>query len=56
MHRRLKFVGCVLLLAILAACGPEDGRARGGGFGADVGNHAPQGEIPFSKVWNTQKP
>ena len=56
MWKRLRLVGAGLLLMILMACGPEDGRARGGGFGGDVGNHAPQGEIPFSKVWNTQKP
>ncbi len=56
MRRRLKLAAIALLLAILGACGPEDGRARGGGAGADIGNHAPQGEIPNSKVWNTRKP
>ena len=40
------------LLVLLAGCGPEAGRPRGGGLGADIGNHAPQGEIPASKVWN----
>lgn len=43
-------------LLLLGACGPEAGRARGGGLGADIGNHAPQGEIPASKIWNTRKP
>ena len=38
----LRHVALALLLtATLAACGsPEDGRARGGGPGADVGNHS----------------
>ena len=31
--------GLVALVAVAAAgCSPEDGRARGGGLGADVGN------------------
>lgn len=40
------------VLALLAACGPEAGRPRSGGLGADPGNHA-RGEIPKSKVFNT---
>lgn len=33
-------VGAAILVATLTACGsPEAGRARGGGPGADVGNH-----------------
>jgi hypothetical protein len=40
----------VLLLALLAGCGPEDGRARGGGPGADIGNH-PVNFKPRSKVF-----
>jgi hypothetical protein len=39
----------VLALA-LAACGPEDGRARGGGPGADAGNKPAQ-VLPRSKVF-----
>lgn len=35
------------------ACGPEDGRARGGGPGADVGNK-PAEVQPKSKVFNGQ--
>lgn len=40
----------VLLLALLAGCGPEDQRARGGGPGADIGNH-PANFKPRSKVF-----
>ena len=48
----LRHVALVLLLATtLAACGsPEDGRARGGGPGADVGNRSAQFK-PDSKVF-----
>ncbi|HZG68363.1 MAG TPA: hypothetical protein VEZ12_16590 [Herpetosiphonaceae bacterium] len=53
---RARRAGIVLvLLALLAGCGPEAGRARSGGAGADVGNHA-RPEIPASKVWNTNEP
>lgn len=47
-----------LLLALalgLAACGPEDGRARGGGAGADIGNK-PSPVVPKSKVFTGQSP
>ena len=37
------------------ACGPEDGRARGGGSGADIGNKAAQVR-PLSKVFDEQSP
>jgi hypothetical protein len=41
----------VLLAATLAGCtSPEDGRPRGGGTGADVGNKATQFK-PESKVF-----
>jgi hypothetical protein len=41
----------LLLVAVLAACSsPEDGRARGGGPGADVGNRAANIK-PDSKVF-----
>jgi hypothetical protein len=41
----------VLLAATLAGCtSPEDGRPRGGGTGADVGNKAAQFK-PESKVF-----
>lgn len=40
----------LLVAAALASCGPEDGRARGGGPGADVGNKAPT-VVPASKVY-----
>jgi len=39
-----------LLLALLAGCGPEDQRARGGGPGADIGNH-PANFKPRSKIF-----
>ncbi len=55
-HMRARGAAVVLvLLALLAGCGPEAGRARSGGAGADVGNHA-RPEIPASKVWNTNEP
>ena len=41
----------LLLVAVLAACSsPEDGRARGGGPGADGGNKAANAR-PDSKVF-----
>ena len=41
----------VLLAATLAGCtSPEDGRARGGGAGADVGNKSTQFK-PESRVF-----
>jgi len=48
------------LLALLfalgfAACGPEDGRARGGGAGADGGNK-PATVVPRSKVFSAEHP
>ena len=39
-----------LVMLGLAACGPEDGRARGGGKGADIGNIAPD-FAPRSKAF-----
>lgn len=48
MTRRVVLL--LLLLAVLAGCGPEDQRARGGGPGADVGNH-PANFKPRSKVF-----
>jgi hypothetical protein len=40
---------------VLVACGPEDGRPRGGGAGADIGNK-PSTVVPKSKVFNEQSP
>ncbi len=37
-------------LALLASCGPEDGRARGGGAGGDANNKPAQIQ-PGSKVF-----
>lgn len=48
MTRRVVLL--LLLLAVLAGCGPEDQRVRGGGPGADVGNH-PANFKPRSKVF-----
>ncbi len=50
----LRHVALALLLAtMLAACSsPEDGRARGGGAGADVGNKSAQFK-PDSKVFQS---
>ena len=57
MRQLLSFPGLrhvaflVLLAATLAGCtSPEDGRARGGGTGADVGNKSAQFK-PASKVF-----
>ena len=56
MRQRLRLMGVAMaLLAILGGCGPEARRARGGGLGGDIGNHA-RPEIPASKVWNTHDP
>ncbi len=48
----------MLLLAALlglacAGCGPEEGRPRGGGPGADAGNK-PATVVPKSKVWSAE--
>jgi len=49
----LRHAALALLLAtMLAACSPEDGRARGGGPGADVGNKSAQFK-PDSKVFQS---
>lgn len=45
-----KWLVVLLLATLLVACGPEDGRARGGGPGADVGNKPAQYH-PMSKVF-----
>jgi hypothetical protein len=50
MTRRWSWIAALLLTALLAGCGPEDGRARGGGPGADIGNH-PVNFKPRSKVF-----
>ena len=36
-------------LVVIVGCGPEDGRAVGGGLGADLGNHAE--DVPQSKLF-----
>ncbi|MCG8350670.1 MAG: hypothetical protein MI924_23115 [Chloroflexales bacterium] len=42
----------LVLAALLAACGPENGRARGGGPGADIGNK-PANLLPQSKIYTS---
>lgn len=55
-HRRSRYLIVVSLLALLlAGCGPEDGRARGGGPGADIGNK-PATVVPKSKVFAEDAP
>ncbi len=57
MSRRKKRVLAlgIVMLMLLAGCGPEGGRPRGAGFGTggDVGNHAavPEQMAPRSKVF-----
>jgi hypothetical protein len=55
--RTARWLALMLLAALLAcaACGPEDGRARGGGPGADGGNK-PAVVVPRSKVFSTEHP
>ncbi len=49
--KRQQITAAVLFaLALLAACGPEDGRARGGGAGGDANNKPAQIQ-PRSKVF-----
>jgi hypothetical protein len=45
----------LLLAFVCAACGPEDGRLRGGGAGADGGNK-PATVLPSSKVFSAEHP
>lgn len=47
------FVLTLLALTLLAACGPEDGRARGGGAGGDA-NNKPAVVVPKSKVFSNE--
>ena len=52
--RRLAIALLAALLAFsCAGCGPEDGRARGGGAGGDS-NNKPAVIVPKSKVFNTE--
>jgi hypothetical protein len=44
-----------ILALTCAAGGPEDGRARGGGAGADGGNK-PAIVVPTSKVFSAEHP
>ena len=51
LTKRRRIAATVLFaLALLAACGPEDGRARGGGPGGDA-NNKPAVVVPKSKVF-----
>lgn len=43
----------MLALALLAACGPEDSRPRGGGSGGDSDNK-PAVVVPKSKVFSNE--
>jgi hypothetical protein len=55
---KIRLAGALLagLLALAcAACGPEDGRARGGGTGADGGNKTAT-VVPKSKVFTGETP
>lgn len=50
MSTRRQIALVLLALALLAACGPEDGRPRGGGPGGDA-NNKPAVLVPKSKVF-----
>lgn len=51
MKRRIVMALLALLVALgCAACGPEEGRARGGGAGGDA-NNKPAVVVPKSKVF-----
>ena len=45
----------ILLALACAGCGPEAGRPRGGGAGADGGNKQPT-VVPHSKVFSSEHP
>jgi hypothetical protein len=53
-HIVMALLAALLALAC-AACGPEDGRARGGGAGADGGNKTAT-VVPNSKVFGAEHP
>jgi hypothetical protein len=56
MRQRIVMALLALLFALgCAACGPEDGRPRGGGAGADGGNK-PAAVAPKSKVFSVEHP
>jgi len=48
-------LAAALVTLACTACGPEAGRLRGGGPGADVGNKPPT-VVPKSKVFTGQTP
>jgi hypothetical protein len=49
IHRWSCIAIATTTLVVIVACGPEDGRAVGGGLGADLGNHAE--DVPRSKLF-----
>jgi len=51
-----KMLVALLLAATLAACSPENGRARGGGPGGMSDNLPAGGVTPRSKVFNSEDP
>jgi hypothetical protein len=55
MRQVAKLTLALLLALLLAACGPEDGRPRGGGPGADIGNYTST-VVPESKVFSGDQP
>ena len=50
-----RILAALLLAALLAACSPESGRARGGGPGASGDNIPAGGLVPASKVFNSEE-
>jgi hypothetical protein len=54
-NRLIMTLLAVLLALACSSCGPEAGRARGGGTGGDAGNK-PATVVPKSKVFTAETP
>jgi hypothetical protein len=56
MNRKARLTVALVVPLVLGGCArsPEDGRARGGGHGADGGNYGPNITDPPSKIDGTK--